>query len=422
MFVTGVLTHDNPSTMYNQLVRRCEKNGELSTVSSFDVYELSPGIAVFENPYRRLVFSNPYDISVGKQCAKLLWMMVGRTDTEFLSLFQHPYTLQSDNHAIFSAPMGERMFMYGCSDLRGMTYNPVNQFNDASSKLMEDKNTNDAIVGVWNPHYENAAFFKDNIESPPVLSMMWKIRKNRLDCTVFCRKLNLQVDLFRDILFECGALHELMYSVLSYSKKYNGLEFGHLNVMSESMYTFTSETQTDSALDSCTFETEYEPKIAVSMEELSMLIEFLYMRVIPFLMDESSVLNTDAVDSLMGSLTDQYANGVTDEFWNTVIKLALAERLMLLGELEASLRVIEKTDVSSYTAQFLHSFQKHVMVKTSTACQSGNTFDDEYGDGAYERVSEQYAYLVRRQLGATVGENTVYDENIQNYLKWEVGQ
>ena len=415
----GHFSSDNPNELNNSMLYYAETFGEKESLEGYEIEEISPCVVTLKNPYRRITFSNSFGISIGQMCAKLLWTIMGRSDKEFLRLFNHPYVHQAELDT-FAAPFGERMFMYGRSDLRDMTYNPANQFVNATQLLLRHPTSNAIVCGIWNPHFETPTYIDSKREYPSILSIQYRIRRGALDCTVYCRKLNIPAELFTDVLFECAVLHELMYSLL-YNGKISvpGFRMGNLTFMTDSAYTFEGETRRDYEVAPFTFETECEPRITLALDDLEQFNEFVYRRVIPFLMDDTCVMCGDVRESFYNELSDQYANGILDEFWITVIKLALAERLMRMQEFSAALWCVEFTDVSSYTAQFLHAFSHEILVTRNTLVSQRKSFDDEIGIGEYERVSKKYHELVQRQIRFT--KPTPHKQTaIADYLKFEV--
>lgn len=417
---TGHFKSDMASELNNAMLYCCETFGEVETVNRQKVLEITPCVITLTNPYNRIAFSNDFGISIGQMCAKLLWTVMGRSDKEFLRLFSHPYIHQA-NTDTFAAPLGERLYMYGRNDSRDMTYNPLNQFIGAMQVLCKNPQSGMAVCNVWNPHYETPVYVSSHHEVPSILSMMFKIHRGELNATVFCRKMNIPAELFRDVLFECASLHELMYTLLKNDKNFGlkTLQIGSLTFMTESAYTFEGETRRDYSIAPFTFETESEPRMNIALSDLEQFNEFLYMRVFPFLMDDTCVYCDDAREELFKNMSDEYANGILDEFWMTVIKLTLAERLMRAQEFEAALHCVRFTDVSSYTAQFLHTFSHEILVTRNVLTGHRKEFDSEIGAGAYARIKNEYAELASRQTMFSK-HNENHTEAFTHYFQWEV--
>lgn len=148
------------------ITERDSRNGR---TLSFD----EPVMIVHENPNRCACFLKSRDANPFFHIFESLWMLAGRKDVKFLSLFNKNMINYSDDGIVFNAPYGYRLrHHFGIDQLQGVV--------DA---LKKDPNSRQAVALLWDP----ADLNKQTLDKACNLELVFKIQDNRLDMTVFNR-------------------------------------------------------------------------------------------------------------------------------------------------------------------------------------------------------------------------------------------
>lgn len=122
------------------------------------IKELRPACFEFQNPYNRVTFLGSRRINPFFQVAEALWILSGRSDVEWLCKFNANMRQFSDDGVYFNAPYGERLRTYGKNSAHNVIINPVDQFVDVYNKLINDKDTRQAVMVISCPHFDNSKY------------------------------------------------------------------------------------------------------------------------------------------------------------------------------------------------------------------------------------------------------------------------
>ncbi len=140
----------------------------------------APVTTVYEEPWKRVLISKVRDANPFFHLMEAMWILAGREDVKFLTEFNKRMGDYSDDGNIFNAPYGYR--------LRNQfpRYNDnedLDQLESIIDILRHDPNSRQAVCQIWDT---------DDLEKPTKdkacnMSTIFRIRKNKLDMTVYNR-------------------------------------------------------------------------------------------------------------------------------------------------------------------------------------------------------------------------------------------
>ena len=105
----GIARCDNFSQVYASLNYYLVKYKEYQDSRDGKVKEILDFKTHITNPYRRCVGGYRRDMNVFFLLAEAMWIVMGRKDVEFLTIFNKNMAKFSDDGTVFHAPYGFRM-------------------------------------------------------------------------------------------------------------------------------------------------------------------------------------------------------------------------------------------------------------------------------------------------------------------------
>ena len=329
--MVNVYSGDNPSQLaFNALVDLYE-NGNTVAPRGKKVKELRPVIFEFKNPLNRVTFVKGRRVNPFFQQAEALWILAGRSDVKWLTKFNKNMAQFSDDGEYFNAPYGERLRFWGKNDYRNYSYNPYDQLLDVYEKLKADNDTRQAVASIYNPQFDNISY--QGKDTPCNLQVLFKIRDNKLDITVFNRSNDLIYGTFGANLCQFATIQEVVASWLK-------IEVGTYYQVTDSLHTYLEDygyKEADKIFqaykvgkDDLTgttfqatsrfvkhFEFENEPRITASVTEFLSFIDIYFEGLDRAIQDDSSIKNDDVMDGVL-AITSEIPD---DYFRNTVYSM-----------------------------------------------------------------------------------------------------
>ena len=151
-----VYSGDNPSQLYKDSLVNLMTYGGTYTPRGKEIKEIRPAIFEFTNPYNRVTFLrriNPFF-----QLAESWWILSGRADVATLEKYNSNIAQFSDDGVYFNAPYGERMRTWNKNSAHNIIINPIDQLADVYLKLINDCDTRQAVISLYNPMLDNSVY------------------------------------------------------------------------------------------------------------------------------------------------------------------------------------------------------------------------------------------------------------------------
>lgn len=210
----GVSKTDTFSSVYpvlNNAILDCGKKTNSRNGSVCEVLDFKTQIT---NPYRRCVGGCERDINIFFLLAEAMWIACGRSDVEFLTIFNQRMKEFSDDGVVFHAPYGYRLRHYGLrtedEEKRTSGNNGIDQVIDAIRLLSANQDSRQVVMSIWNPDMDLGYITKD---IPCNDMVMFKIRDGKLITTIQNRSNDLHWGLPTNV-FQFSFLTELMAASL----------------------------------------------------------------------------------------------------------------------------------------------------------------------------------------------------------------
>jgi thymidylate synthase len=210
----GVSKTDTFSSVYpvlNNAILDCGKKTNSRNGSVCEVLDFKTQIT---NPYRRCVGGCGRDINIFFLLAEAMWIACGRSDVEFLTIFNQRMKEFSDDGVVFHAPYGYRLRHYGLrtedEEKRTSGNNGIDQVIDAIRLLSANRDSRQVVMSIWNPDMDLGYITKD---IPCNDMVMFKIRDGKLITTIQNRSNDLHWGLPTNV-FQFSFLTELMAASL----------------------------------------------------------------------------------------------------------------------------------------------------------------------------------------------------------------
>jgi len=206
--MTKVFTGDNPTQMYMDALKAILEEGDLVSPRGKDIKELRPVVFEFTNPHNRVTFLKGRIINPFFQLAEALWIIQGRSDVEWLTKYNKQIGQFSDDGKTFNAAYGERLRHWNYHAMTNFVFNPMDQLVDVYRKLIADGHTRQAVALIYNPLFDNAS--RVTKDTPCNIVLTFKIRKGKLNLTVFNRSNDLHWGLFGANLCQFSTIQEMV--------------------------------------------------------------------------------------------------------------------------------------------------------------------------------------------------------------------
>lgn len=229
----GVVRVDTFSDMYPLVNYYIFTQKEYEESRDGKVKEMLDMKTTLLNPYRRCVGGCERDINIFFLLAEAMWIVLGRKDVAFLTLFNKKMSDFSDDGKTFHAPYGYRLRHFGIRTEDSFVDDNLNaskgydQVIDAIKIFTENPNSRQVVMSIWNPNFDLGYKTKD---IPCNDMVMLKIRNGKLITTIQNRSNDLHWGLPTNI-FQFSFLTELMAGAL-------GVELGTQTHNSQSLHIY----------------------------------------------------------------------------------------------------------------------------------------------------------------------------------------
>lgn len=231
----GVVRADDFSKIYPRLNEYIYDYCETADSRNGEVKELLDFKTILTDPYKRCVGVVGRNMNVFFCLAEAMWIVTGRKDVEFLTLFNSRMADYSDDGKVFHAPYGFRLRHWGIRSEDNFEASGLNaaagydQVLDAIKLLTENPNSRQVVMSIWNPSFDLGYKTKD---LPCNDIVMLKIRNGKLITTIANRSNDLHWGLPTNI-FQFSFLTEVMALCL-------GIELGTQTHNSQSLHLYTN--------------------------------------------------------------------------------------------------------------------------------------------------------------------------------------
>jgi len=201
----GVCVTDNFSSEYPLLNQFLVDNGKEQKSRYGDTKELIDFKLVIKDPLKRCVGGFGRDTNIFFLLAEALWIWAGRSDVEFLTIFNSRMSEFSDNGQTFHAPYGFRLRKYGNnSDSPGDV--SLDQVAKAIEMLAENLDDRRVVMGIWDPFLDLGV---KSLDLPCNDLVFLKIRDGKLITTIANRSNDIAWGLGTNV-FQFSFITELM--------------------------------------------------------------------------------------------------------------------------------------------------------------------------------------------------------------------
>lgn len=223
---------DNPSQLYLQALDELVREGDIVSPRGKAVKELRPVTIEFLNPINRVTFVKGRKVNPFFQMAESLWILKGRADVDWLTKYNRNMAQFSDDGEFFNAPYGERLRFWNLNTYKDFVFNPIDQLVDVYEKLKKDLYTRQAVAVIYNPMFDNHSY--GGKDTPCNLILTFKVRKEKLDLTVFNRSNDLHWGTFGANLCQFATIQEVVASWL-------GLKVGKYCQITDSLHIYLDD-------------------------------------------------------------------------------------------------------------------------------------------------------------------------------------
>ena len=220
-----VITANNVNDALFQGLRLMKAQGVAVPSRNGMTLELpAPVTTVYKNPAQRVLVSSARDANPFFHFMESLWILAGRDDVKFLSEFNKRMVDFSDDTKTFNAAYGYRL---------------RNQFNDSGNCdldqieevidiLTNDPNSRQAVCQIW----DSADLNKDTRDKACNMSIVFRMRNQRLDMTVFNRS--------NDMIWGAYGANVVQFSMIQeYVAASLGVNMGTYSQVSNSFHVYT---------------------------------------------------------------------------------------------------------------------------------------------------------------------------------------
>lgn len=418
---------ENPSALQLEILNEIMGTGEEVMPRGKKVKEIRPASVEFLDPLKRVTFLRGRRINPYFQIAESLWILSGRSDVEFLDLFNKNMVNFSDDGKYFNASYGERMRTYGKNDLHKTIFNPVDQLSDVYIKLTADKDSRQAVIVLSNPHFDNAQYTigEHGKDIACNLLLTFKIRNNKLDMCVFNRSNDLIWGLFGANIVQFTTIQEMLANWL-------GVEVGTYHQITDSLHVYTEDygaSGNKAVFDAhpgieegqyciwdmvdCSenvwWDFDTEPRMSQNKEMSELFMEFFWTSIYPKIADDEFI-KTKAFDLLNVINTDAETLAITDDYWRMAIAAMVAYRFIRLKDYGNTIKVLDQFVPNSSWKVSMTYFLKTLIESAITK----ETLANE------DAIRGDYQDLVKRIVQGCTNKAEYDIEVLLDYLKLEV--
>ena len=249
-------TGGNPTRLYYQALKDLIEDGDTLAPRGKTIKELRPVCFEFTRPRERVTFLPGRQINPFFQLVEAEWILKGSADVSGLDFYNSNMKNFSDDGEWFNAPYGERLRSWGKNSLRGFIFNPLDQLYDVYRKILNDKDTRQAVAVIYDPRFDNYDYTvgEQGKDIACNLVLTFKVRDNKLNLTVFNRSNDIHWGLFGANLNQFTTIQETIWSWLRYSgeSEFKDLELGTYTHITDSLHVYLDDygaSCTDKILD-----------------------------------------------------------------------------------------------------------------------------------------------------------------------------
>ena len=390
----------NPTWMYYNAVMRLLNEGDEVSPRGKLVKELRPAAVEFENPFNRVTFLGERKVNPFFQIAESLWILSGRADVQWLTQFNKNMAEFSDDGVWFNAPYGERIRYWNKNSAHGVIINPIDQLVDAYLKLLNDKDTRQAVVVISNPMFDNSRYTigEKGKDIACNLIFTFKIRHDKLNMTVFNRSNDAHWGLWGANLCQFSTIQEVMLNWLKYSGKdeFKDLEVGTYTQLTDSLHIYVdtygfkctndvlkyyeTHPETDAQVD---FSCKNEPRMSLSQKDFDAFTRLYWNVLNQYIMDDEYISNNDNLADLLELISDAHEQCAIDDYWYFGIQAMIAYRLRKIGDLYGAVAIIDSLQSCQWKVSMLY-FLKNQVEKLR---------NEEVSDD-YDKIVELYKHSI----------------------------
>lgn len=400
----------NPTKLYYDSLMMTLDQGDECAPRGKLIKELRPAAFEFENPYNRITFLGSRRINPYFQFAEALWILSGRSDVPWLCKFNANMNQFSDDGKNFNAPYGERIRSYGKNNLHNFIVNPVDQLLDAYYKLLNDKDTRQAVIVISHPQFDNSRYTigEHGKDIACNLVITFKIRHDKLNMTVFNRSNDISWGTFGANLNQFATIQETMKSWLKKSGKeeFSELEVGTYTQFTDSLHVYLDDygaadvakvTDYYKSHDPSEVEADYtcqeEPRMSLNAQEFDAFLQIYWNAIDPYLMDDDYISDEENASGLLEMITDFHNSGVIDDYWFFGVKAMLAYRLVKLGFVLRGVQIVEGLVDCQWKISMIY-FLKTFVKKVGKDVEKTEEYAKilEYWDSMSESFSESLVH------------------------------
>ena len=169
-----VFTANNSNDMAVKVYTALQDEGVIANSRNGRVLKFEGVVGLcYKEPWHRANFTPGRDANPFFHVAESMWMLAGRDDVEFVSIFNSKMHQYSDDGEVFNAAYGYRMRQHFGTD----------QLVKVVEILKKDKDSRQAVVQLWST-YDLVSDTKDKACN---LSMVFSVVAHKLELTVFNR-------------------------------------------------------------------------------------------------------------------------------------------------------------------------------------------------------------------------------------------
>ena len=214
-----VINADNVNDALEQGLNLIAAKGEHVPSRNGMTLELpAPVTTVYKNPAQRVLVSSARDANPFFHLMESLWILAGREDVKFLGEFNKRMVDFSDDRTVFNAPYGYRLRKAFGQD----------QLQRVIDILTNDPNSRQAVCQIW----DSADLNKNTMDKACNMSIVFRMRKQRLDMTVYNRS--------NDMIWGAYGANVVQFSMIQeYVAASLGVNMGTYSQVSNSFHVYT---------------------------------------------------------------------------------------------------------------------------------------------------------------------------------------
>lgn len=247
---------ESADTVWKEALASLKANGALQSSRSGNTQELLHANITITKPRNRWVFSRYPGINPAFAIVEAFWILSGRNDAEIVNFWNPALPKFAGNTSEYHGAYGYRL---------RTTFNKLDQLNRAYEALMENPDSRQIVLQIWNPNLdmpdEHGSPVSNDI--PCNICAMPKIRNGKLEWLQIMRS----NDIFRGLpynLVQFTTLQEIFAGWL-------GLEVGHYHQVSDSLHYYEKDLPSFSIADNMSF-AENNDSLALPKPEFDQLL------------------------------------------------------------------------------------------------------------------------------------------------------